>query len=367
MQDQMGTTTANGRTMETRAMAVNGTDGTNTGEMYVHLVAAGTAAEVSVQGQPQGEDQQQAMNTGMNLARNLDGSPSWNSAMTPMLTQQLDHLYHYQAQRQQQHPQSLSHSAQEQGHPGLPHRPASSLARSSSFSTIGGPHLGHPSSPLESEPVVGTGLGGNATQYSLDLRRQQEDQLRRIQQSQRGHQHNQHTTVSAAEVGSHYHPHLHRHPFMDEEDPYLLHMNATGAVGEVYRLAEEAITSTTVQVGTSMSPTEHRNLTAGELQAPPGLTNSGHPSPLVPPHHHPVRHHPYYPHPQYEDGAHSLAGSELDIDGYGHTLHHPPHLGEIEMYQHPLVDNGVSHLAHHPPQLDLEGSDEMIKFEPGLE
>ena len=92
------------------------------------------------------------MSTGASLDPSLDGSPSWSSAMTPLMTSQLDHLYHYQAQRQ--------HSAPL----GPPPRQDSYPAHPSSLSTTA------PRAPSPGRPQT--------TRYSMDLHRQQQEQLR---------------------------------------------------------------------------------------------------------------------------------------------------------------------------------------------
>lgn len=121
-----------------------------THEMYAQLAAAGVGPPPHL------------TTTAQSLAPSLDASPSWNSAMTPILTQQLDPLYHYQ--QLQQPP----HSAR----PAPPRRQDSSLAPLSSPSSIAHPP---PSSPHPRPPSPTT--GGAHLQYSTDLRRQQKEQL----------------------------------------------------------------------------------------------------------------------------------------------------------------------------------------------
>lgn len=83
-----------------------GRDGTSTEGMYglsvvVGQQQGGSSGQVPLE---QGESQQveqeleEGTCTERNLGHNLDGSPSWNSAMIPVISQQLDQLYHYQAQ-----------------------------------------------------------------------------------------------------------------------------------------------------------------------------------------------------------------------------------------------------------------------------
>lgn len=133
------------------------------------------------------------------LDRNLGGSPSWNSAMTPMLDQ-LDRLYQFQARQQ-----ASVHLVPQ-------HRLASSPARSNSRSTIAHrpQQAGHPHSPQPPSPQPPHSGNMEAHRYSQELRRQQEDQLRRMQQ-----------------------PPPPPHPLQRErrtsEEDYLLHMS------EVYR------------------------------------------------------------------------------------------------------------------------------------
>ncbi|KAH9927029.1 hypothetical protein B0H21DRAFT_136541 [Amylocystis lapponica] len=97
--------------------------------------------------------------TGATLGPNLDGSPSWNSAMTQMqVEQQLDHLYRYQAQQARNSAVAMSR--------GQPHPDSSRLHRNS-HSSIG-------PAPLPNLPP--------AHQYSHALHQQQQQQLRRQQE-----------------------------------------------------------------------------------------------------------------------------------------------------------------------------------------
>lgn len=131
-------------------------------EMYAHIALGGGQVQLGT-------------NTAQSLALSLDGSPSWNSAMTPMLSQQLDHLYPYQVARL-----------------GPPPRQASSQAHSNSHSTTGH-HLqrteqpspqGHQQQQQPSSARSTPSTTPVAHRYSQELRRQQEDQLRRIQLQQ---------------------------------------------------------------------------------------------------------------------------------------------------------------------------------------
>ena len=118
--------------------------------------------------------------TGPSLGPSLDGSPSWNSAMTHLqMQQQLEHLYHYQAQQQQA--AARQQQQQQQAHSrGPPHRPDSSHPPRNSHSSIG-----PASAPLPHRQQLAQNphLAAQAHHYSLELHRQQQEQLRqRLQQ-----------------------------------------------------------------------------------------------------------------------------------------------------------------------------------------
>ncbi|PSS37227.1 hypothetical protein PHLCEN_2v916 [Hermanssonia centrifuga] len=125
-----------------------------TEEMYAQLAAAGAV-----------QLQATSTSTDPNLGHNLDGSPSWNSAMTPILTQQLGQLYPYQA-LQRHH--SVHHAQQ-------PHLDSSQVHLSSP-SSIGRPLPSSPAHNLPSTPTTGVSTGAHL-QYSQDLHRQQEEQM----------------------------------------------------------------------------------------------------------------------------------------------------------------------------------------------
>ena len=147
-------------------------DHTVSEEMYARIALAGGQVPLGPQ----------HMTTGQSLDPSLDGSPLWNSAMTPMMNQQLDHLYHYQAQRQhsaplaQPHPQDLYPQ----------HR--------NSLSTTGR----HPPSPphphqqqqqhRQGQSVSPPQRQASIPRYSQDLHRQQEEQFRRMQLEQQQQQ-----------------------------------------------------------------------------------------------------------------------------------------------------------------------------------
>lgn len=198
-------------------------DGTSTEEMYGLSAAAGVGsgqvprrARLASEDSQQQQQQQQAgqgMSTGASLGHSLDGSPSWNSAMTSMeLSQQLDHLYRYQAQRagsqEELVVQQQEQDQQGQERQGPPRRPDSSLAHNNSLSMTDGALQGpQRHSPMEDMTRVGS------RQYSLELRRQQEEQLRRLQQQHQQHQ--QYMELGAAEVEGLYRPHQAPHPYME--------------------------------------------------------------------------------------------------------------------------------------------------------
>ena len=127
-------------------------------EMYAHIALGGDQVPLGT-------------NTAQSLALNLDGSQSWSSAMTPMLNQQYDQFYQYQAARLGQQP-----------------RQASSQAHNNSHSTTGH-HLQQAEQPSpqqqqqqqqqHSPPARSTSsAAGGAHRYSQELRQQQEEQLR---------------------------------------------------------------------------------------------------------------------------------------------------------------------------------------------
>ena len=110
--------------------------------------------------------------TGQSLGPSLDGSPSWNSAMTHLqMQQQLDHLYRYQPQVARQ-PQVHSR--------GPPHLQDSSHPQHNSHSSIAPASV-----PLRQQIAQNPHLAARAHHYSLELHRQQQEQLRqRLQQQQ---------------------------------------------------------------------------------------------------------------------------------------------------------------------------------------
>lgn len=118
-------------------------------EMFARIALAGGPVHLAPQ----------HMSTAPSHDPSLDGSPSWNSAMTPLMNQQLDHLYHYQAQRQHSVPLAQ------------PPLPDSYPAHPSLLSTT----AHRPHSPQQNLSA------GGAHRYSQELRRQQEEQMRRIQ------------------------------------------------------------------------------------------------------------------------------------------------------------------------------------------
>lgn len=256
--------------------------------------------------------------------------------MTPLLNQQLDQLYHFQAQQR---------SAGAVGP--LPHRDSSSQVRSNSLSTIGHRPPRSISSPNLSEHGTSpTTTPAGPRQYSLELRRQQEEQLRRIQQLQQQHG----DAVAAGFLDS---PEMReqQHRLQQEEEElrrrsseeelFLMHMTAG-----VYHPQQQQ------QQGNGSDNSTN-------------TSHSGHRSPLG---------HPYFPpHPQAYDGDHHTQHhlhhhrrdglADIIIDGHHRHQQRYPH--PAEMGQYPLVDG-------HPLQLDLgvvvEGSPTgMIKFESPLE
>lgn len=143
------TTTTTTGAAHTSAPSIPTMDPTASHEMYARIALAGAPGQL-------------ATTTAASLALSLDGSPSWSSAMTPMLSQQLDQLYHYQAARL-----------------GPPPRPGSSPVPNSSHSTTGHPpQQRDPPSPA-SAPAARS--APPAHRYSQELRRQQEEQMRRAQ------------------------------------------------------------------------------------------------------------------------------------------------------------------------------------------
>ena len=131
-------------------------------EMYAQLVGA-AAVQVQVV---------TPMTTAPSPVHNLDGSPSWNSAMTHLqMQQQLDHLYRYQPQVARQ-PQVHSR--------GPPHLQDSSHPQHNSHSSIAPASV-----PLRQQIAQNPHLAARAHHYSLELHRQQQEQLRqRLQQQQ---------------------------------------------------------------------------------------------------------------------------------------------------------------------------------------
>ena len=195
-----------------------GRDGTSTEGMYGLSVVVGPGQVRRVEEQHQ---QQQDLeveggtSTERSLGHNLDGSPSWNSAMSPMISQQLEELYRYQGMGGQGVRQ------------GLPRRPDSSLGRNSSLSMT------------ESSDGSSRTRGGSR-QYSLELRRQQEEQLQRLHHQRQQQQQQQQQYVGVEGL---YHPHPHPYMEMDMEEGerYRLRMNVGGVVEGVFRprLGEE--------------------------------------------------------------------------------------------------------------------------------
>lgn len=140
-------------------------------EMYAHLAAA--AAQLP------------GTSTGQSPGPSLDGSPSWSSAMTPTMSQQLGQLFPYQALQRQHSVVSAP------GMPGMPagrgqlRRQDSLRVPLSSPSSIGIGHR-HPSSPGHPPPSprTQTSMGG----YTQDLVRQQKEQMLQYMQQQQQQQ-----------------------------------------------------------------------------------------------------------------------------------------------------------------------------------
>ncbi|KAL4245388.1 hypothetical protein ABKN59_010325 [Abortiporus biennis] len=159
------------------------------------LAAAASGGQGRVVNSPVGAN----TNTGANLGHNLEGSPSWNCAMTQMqMQQQLDHLYRYQqvvAGREVQG-QRLHQDSSRQLHNSLSligqhhHHPQHQLSPTTPVSSGG--HI-PPQTPTSS---LGTNQRGQGQQnavvvssaqaliYSQELSRQQQQQLRRIRHQQ---------------------------------------------------------------------------------------------------------------------------------------------------------------------------------------
>ena len=113
--------------------------------------------------------------TGASLGPSLDGSPSWNSAMTHLeMQQQLDHLYRYQAHQVSQVAVGMAAPARSRG---PPHPPDSSQPQRSSHSSIG--PVGVPLRQQQQQQHA-----QQAQMYSLELHRQQQEQLRQLRQQQ---------------------------------------------------------------------------------------------------------------------------------------------------------------------------------------
>ncbi|PIL33357.1 transcription factor [Ganoderma sinense ZZ0214-1] len=139
--------------------------------MTAHVSAANGSAEMHLAAQLAAAGA--TTTTGQSLGPSLDGSPSWNSAMTHLqMRQQLDHLYRYQ--QQQQHQAVRQQQQQQQVHSrGPPHHPDSSRPPRNSHSSIG-----PVSAPLRQQLAQNPHLAAQAHHYSLELHRQQEEQLR---------------------------------------------------------------------------------------------------------------------------------------------------------------------------------------------
>ncbi|KAM5533665.1 hypothetical protein V8D89_012632 [Ganoderma adspersum] len=134
--------------------------------MTAHVNAANGSAEMHLAAQLAAAGA--TTTTGQSLGPSLDGSPSWNSAMTHLqMQQQLDHLYRYQHQQEVVRQQHQAHSR------GPPHRPDSSHPPRNSHSSIGPVSV-----PLQQHLAQNPHMAAQAHHYSLELRRQQEEQLR---------------------------------------------------------------------------------------------------------------------------------------------------------------------------------------------
>lgn len=129
--------------------------------------------------------QQATTNTAATLGPSLDGSPSWNSAMNPMAmsADQYDQFYRYQQARVQQQQHANANAARHQPSRGPPPLDSSQAHRSSHSSTA----ISHQSrQQAQTTPPGATNTGTNslttaqAHHYSLELRRQQEEQLRKL-------------------------------------------------------------------------------------------------------------------------------------------------------------------------------------------
>lgn len=143
-------------------------------------------APVADQRMLQYTQQQANTNTAATLGPNLDGSPSWSSAMNPMgmSPDQYDQYYHYQqAQAQRQQQQQHANAARHQPSRGPPPLDSSQAHHNSHSSTA----ISHQSrQQAQTTSPVGTNTGthnltaAQAQRYSLELRRQQEEQLRKL-------------------------------------------------------------------------------------------------------------------------------------------------------------------------------------------
>ena len=134
--------------------------------MTAHVNAANGSAEMHLAAQLAAAGA--TTTTGQSLGPSLDGSPSWNSAMTHLqMQQQLDHLYRYQHQQQAVRQQHQAHSR------GPPHHPDLSRPPRNSHSSIGPVSV-----PLRQQLAQNPHMAAQADHYSLELRRQQEEQLR---------------------------------------------------------------------------------------------------------------------------------------------------------------------------------------------
>ena len=140
--------------------------------------------------------QQQTTNTAATLAPSLDGSPSWNSAMNPMTmsSDQYDPYFRYQQAQAQRQQQQHANAARHQPSRGPP-PPDSSQAHHNSHSSTAISHQNR--QQAQTTPPMGTSMATNnltaaqAHRYSLELRRQQEEQLRKLHWQQEEEQRHQ--------------------------------------------------------------------------------------------------------------------------------------------------------------------------------